>query len=197
MPLGPVKEKNVSGTVSPQVQSTQVKNVDTYNGCNTTDTVDFHIPLVNRFAALYSDNKPDIFLETMSDDVVIGDHCESISPCSGKALCRNATIMSDVFDKTLVKKRVDQDTIVQAKLCHDYIKCQSQMHRPFGAIPLSPLTTYIGFPTENERNTDPLLVHMLVRASGCPNFLDLRIHVQSNLNIPAWRSYLKNIGINN
>ena len=118
----------------------------TYDGINTTDTVDFHIPLVNRFAALYSDDKPDIFVATLSDmDVVIGDHCESTSPCSGKALCRNAIVMADVFDKTSVKKRVDQDNIAQAKSCADYIKCKSQMHRPFGVIPVSPLTTYTGF----------------------------------------------------
>ena len=61
VPLGPVKEKNVSGTVSPQVQTTQVKSVETYDGFNMTDTVDFHIPLVNRFAVLYSDDEPDIF----------------------------------------------------------------------------------------------------------------------------------------
>ena len=132
------------------------------------------------------------FVETMSDDVVFWDHCESTFPCSGKALSRNATVMSDVFDKTLVKMRVDQDTIAQTKSCHDYIKWKSQMHRPFGVIPLSSLRTYTGFPTKNEYNTDPLLGQRLVRSSGCPNFLSLRIPVQSNLSIPAWRSYLKN-----
>ena len=91
----------------------------------------------------------------MSDDVVIGEHCEFTSPCSGKALGKKTTVMSDVFDKTLVKKRVDQDTIAQAKLCPDYIQCKSQIHRPFGVIPLSPLITYTGLPTENEGNTDP------------------------------------------
>ena len=35
-------------------------------------------------------------------------------------------------------------------------------------------------------------MHKLVRASGCPNFWGLQIPVQLDLNIPAWRSYLKN-----
>ena len=136
VPPGPVKEENVSCTVSPQVQTTQVKSAKTHDGIKATNTVDFDIPLFNRFAALYSDDEQDIFVDTMSDiDVEIGDHCESTSPCFGKALCR------DDFDKSLVKKRVAQDTIAQAKLCDDYIKCKSQMHRPFGVIPLSPLTT--------------------------------------------------------
>ena len=59
------------------------------------------------------------------------------------------------------------------------------MHRPFGVIPLFPLTTFTGVPTNNECGTDPLLVHRLVRMSGYANFWGLRIPVHSNLNIPA------------
>ena len=59
------------------------------------------------------------------------------------------------------------------------------MDRPFGVIPLSPLKIYTGLPTNNQNIPDPLLVHHLVCASGCPNFLGFRIPVHSNLNISA------------
>ena len=63
--------------------------------------------------------------------------------------------------------------------------------KSFGVVPLSPLTTDVGVHTNNDRCTDPLLVHQLVHASGCPNFFGLRIPILSNLNIPSWRIYLE------
>ena len=92
----------------------------------------------------------------------------------------------------LLKKKVDQDIIVQTKSCDDYVRRKSQMDKPSGVIPLSPLKIYTGAPTNNQKFTDPLLVHRLVRASGCHNFMGLRIPIHSNLNIPAWRSHLEN-----
>ena len=88
--------------------------------------------------------------------------------------------------------KLDENTIVQVKSCDDYVACKSQMNRPFGVIPLSPLKVYTGLQTNNQKIPDSLLVHRLVQASGCPNFLGLRIPVHSNLNISAWRSHLEN-----
>ena len=59
------------------------------------------------------------------------------------------------------------------------------MEKPFDVVPLFPITTYVGALTNNERLTDSLLMHQLVLAFGCPNFLGLRIPVISNLNIPS------------
>ena len=83
----------------------------------------------------------------------------------------------DVFDKSLIKKRVDVDTIRQARLCNEYITCKSQMDRPFGVVPLSPLTTDVGVHTNND--------------CCCLNFFGLRIPILSNLNMPSWRIYLE------
>ena len=62
---------------------------------------------------------------------------------------------------------------------------------PFGVVPLFPLTTYVGALTNNDRLNDSLLMHQLVIAFGCPNFLGLRIPVISNLNIPSQFSTLR------
>ena len=51
-----------------------------------------------------------MFIDTVSD-VAVKDYFECTSPCSGKALCRDATVMWDAFHKSLVKKRIDQNTI--------------------------------------------------------------------------------------
>ena len=112
------------------------------------------------------------------------------SPCSGTALSKHESNTWDTFDKSLMKKRVDVHTIRQARLCNDYIACKSQMDKPFGVVPLSPLTTYVGVYKFNDRCTNPLLVHQLVRVSGCPNFLGLQIPVSSNLNIPSRWTFL-------
>ena len=97
----------------------------------------------------------------------------------------------NAFDKGLIKKRTNVNIIRQAKLCDDYIACKSQMEKPFGVVPLSPPTTYVGAPTNNDCHTDPLLMHQLVCKYSCPTFLGLQIPVISNLNIPSCRAYLK------
>ena len=98
----------------------------------------------------------------------------------------------DIFDKILLKKKVDQDIIVQAKSFDNYVRCKSQMDKPFGVISLSPLKIYTGARTNNKEFTDPFLAHRLVRASRCPNFMGFRIPIHSNFNIPACRSHLEN-----
>ena len=90
---------------------------------------------------------------------------------------------NDKFDTLLLKKKLDQCTISQAKACKDYRTCKSQMGEPFGVIPLSPLLVYTGKNTNNNQVSDPLSTHKLVRHSGC-------IPVDSKLNIKNWRSYL-------
>ena len=70
--------------------------------------------------------------------------------------------------KFYLKNKVNQDIILQAKSCDDYRRCKSQMDRPFGVIPLSPMKIYTGVPTNNQKIPDPLLIHGLVCTSGCP-----------------------------
>ena len=174
--------------------TTTCVNSNTYNGKTPTDTVDNVIPLVNRFAILQSKDDQEMFIDPYLESDFTDNHIQCTSPCSGKASSSSGDqiVTWDVFDKMLSKKKLDQNTIVQVKSCDDYVACKSQMDRPFGAIPLSPLKIYTGLQTNNQKIPDPLLLHHLVRASGCPNFLGLRIPVPSNLNISAWRSHLEN-----
>ena len=77
-------------------------------------------------------NTPDFESEFSDSDI------QCTPPCPGKASIGNQNVTWDIFDKILLKKKVDQDTIPQAKSCDDYVTCKSQMDRPFGVIPLSP-----------------------------------------------------------
>ena len=193
----PVKEETVHCTSSPQVRATCVSK-DTCNVnrdmCNVnlaTNTIHNDISLYNRFAILQSEDAQENLVDSDLEYESIDRDIRSTFPYSGKASPGDQTTTCDIFDNILLKKKVDQDIIVQAKSCDDYMRCKSQMDRPFGVIPLSPLKIYTGPPTNNKKIPDPLLLHRLVRTSGCPNFMGLRIPVQSNLNIPVWKSHLE------
>ena len=194
MPPGSVKEENIQCTASPQVPVTpaNIRKRHTQEVNSANDTVVNDISLSNRFAILQSEDDQELTTDTDSQYEFLDRDFQCTSPCSGKALPDTENMAWDIFDKMLLKKKVDQDIIVQAKSCDDYVRCKSQMNKPFGVIPLSPLKIYTGAPTNNPKFPDPLLVHRCVRASGCHNFMGLQIPIHSNLNIPAWRSHLEN-----
>ena len=48
----------------------------------------------------------------------------------------------DNFEKLLLKKRIDQGIVQQARSCPEYVACKQQMGNAFGVIPLSPLMLY-------------------------------------------------------
>ena len=104
---------------------------------------------------------------------------------------RDVTDSNDKFHNLLIKKKIDQEIISQAKACKDYQNCKNQMEVPFGVIPLSPLLVYTGPSTTGTRVSNPLIAHKLVRQSGRPNFLGNRIPVDSKLNIKNWRFHLQ------
>ena len=172
--------------------SNQCVNRQTPQSNKATDKVDSNLLLCNRFDILQSYDDQEIFTDTDNLADVSSAHMQCTSPSSGRALPGDDNITWDVFDKVLLKKKVHRDTIAQAKSCDDYLTCKSQMDKPFWVNPLSPLKIYTGAPTRNQNISDPLLVHHLVRASGRPNYLGLRIPLTSNLNISAWRMHLKN-----
>ena len=192
MPPGSVKGENILCTASPQVRVTcpEIRRKNTQDINLATDIVHKDISLCNKFAILQSDDDHKLITDIDSQSEFSDRDFQCTSPCSGKALLDTGNL--DIFDKILLKKKVDQDAIVQTKSCDDYVRCKSQMDKPFGVIPLSSLQIYTGARTNNQKLTDPLLVHRLVRASGCPNFMGLQIPIHSNLDIPAWRSHLKN-----
>ena len=83
---------------------------------------------------------------------------------------------------------------IHSAACSSQDVCQKsrvQLGSKFGCFPLSPILLYNGNPKHHRVIPDVLQAHRLLRASGLPNFLGLRIPLQTQLNIPAWRFYLR------
>ena len=96
----------------------------------------------------------------------------------------------DDFDKLLLKKKVNQNLIHQARSCSEFVACKQQMDNAFGVIPLSPLMLYQGPKTNNIAVSDILALHKIVKNSNCPNYMGTWIPVSSKLNIKNWKYYL-------
>ena len=75
-------------------------------------------------------------------------------------------------------------------LIPEYQKCKAQIGTKFGCIPLTQIYVYKGEPKTWDPVLDVLTAHRLIRDTGIPNFLGLRIPVQTNLNIASWSKHL-------
>ena len=93
----------------------------------------------------------------------------------------------DDFEKLLLKKRVDQKLVQQARSCLECIACKQRMNNAFGVIPLSPLMLYQGPKTNNTATSDILSLHRAVKDSNFPNYMGIRIPVSSKLKIKNWK----------
>ena len=71
-------------------------------------------------------------------------------------------------------------------------KCHQQIGDQFGCFPLNYFITYQGPGIQWDYSPDVLEAHRLIRASGVPNFLGLRIPVKTNLNVSSWKKHLNN-----
>ena len=76
--------------------------------------------------------------------------------------------------------------------CTEFEKCKQQIGLRFGCVPLSPITTYLGPDIQWLKVPSIIEAHTLVKASGKPNFLGMRIPVQNSLKADKWRQYLVN-----
>ena len=94
------------------------------------------------------------------------------------------------FDKLLLKKKVDQTFVQQARSCSEFVACKQQIDNAFGVIPLSPLMLYQGPKTNSTAAYDILALHKIVKSSNCPNYMGIQIPVSSKLNIKNWKYYL-------
>ena len=86
-------------------------------------------------------------------------------------------------DKAVISAPRD---ICSTESCKEFLLCQQQLNTAFGCIPLTAINTYKG-PVKIWNVT-----HNMIKASCLPIFLGLRIPVDTNLNVPAWRKYLCN-----
>ena len=60
----------------------------------------------------------------------------------------------------------------------------------FGCVPLAQIYVYKGQTKVWDLVPDILIAHKVIRDSGLPNFLGLRIPVKTNLNVSSWRKHL-------
>ena len=70
-------------------------------------------------------------------------------------------------------------------------KAQEQIGTAFGCLPLSTIKLFTGDPTYYENIPDIIQIHKLVKQSGVPNFLGLRIPIPTQLKVDRWRYYLR------
>ena len=81
-------------------------------------------------------------------------------------------------------------TIADLSAVLEYQKCKEQIGTKFGCVPLAPIYVYTGPTRHRDSIPDILTAHKLIRQSGLPNFLGLRIPVRTNLNVSSWRHHL-------
>ena len=81
-------------------------------------------------------------------------------------------------------------TVADPFVIPEYQKCKDQIGTKFGCVPLAPIYVYKGPTTYWHAIPDILTAHKLIRQSGLPNFLGLRIPVRTNLNVNSWRHHL-------
>ena len=185
--LAPTKKSNISS------DSPAHKNTDRVNTKAAPDELQTPVALFNRFSPLYevTDLNETCVSDTLNDFDGTFSYLEGDL---GILELNSENVVSgpnhDDFEKLLLKKRVDQKLVQQARSCLEYIACKQQMDNAFGVISLSPLMLYQGPKTNNTATSDILSLHRAVRDSNCPNYMGIRIPVSSKFKIQNWKYYL-------
>ena len=148
-----------------------VKNT-TYRVCQTEE-----IPLNNRFQVL-QDLLVESEVHNAFDSHVPSTHNGTPLSCERNRE-RNGKVM------------VETSTDLSLNTCSEYWQYKEQNGVEFGCIPLSPITLFTGDPTYWEQIPDIITAHKLIRQSGLPNFLGLRIPVYTQLKVETWRHHLR------
>ena len=134
------------------------------------------IPIWNRFKVLESLN---------SDSVEVVEDCANNSlPVTSPGFKRTSGKSRFFGHSVLNKQDVPfHDTEVFTNLCE-------QIGTKLGCIPSNHIALFDGTPTYWEKIPDIIQAHKLIRDSGLPNFLGLRIPVGTRLKVQNWRHYL-------
>ena len=145
------------------------KNISRVNTKVAPDHLQRPVAVYNRFSSLY---EVEDFNETSVHGTLNNIDC-NFSELEGDLgiLQRNSenTVNGgnhDDFDKLLLKKRVDQKLVQQARSCPEYVACKQQMNNAFGVIPLSPLMIFQGPITNNAATSAMLSLHRAVKYSN-------------------------------
>ena len=141
----------------------------------------FEIPLNNRFQMLQdllvdSDAPNTFHSESASTHTRASPTRERTRECNGERNGSTQTAMAS--------------TELSLPTCKEYWQCKEENGVDFGCVPLSPINLFTGDPTYWENIPDTITAHKLIRQSGIPNFLGLRIPVKTQLKIEVWRYHL-------
>ena len=195
MGLNPLAKPFVPAKISTQVQVVLSKGTDMNTPVKQLSTTSnicavAEIPLSNRFQVL-QDMVTDTEATHAFDQCSLASrsnpihHRECSHQCKGK---RNGERNGERNDSGQL---AGAPTNNRAPTCPEYWQCKQQNGVDFGCVPLSSITLFTGDPTYWETIPDIITTHKMIRQSGVPNFLGLRIPVNTQLKVKAWRHHLK------
>ena len=151
-------------------------------GKGHADTSDRVLSVHNKFSPLCPDTPHDV--ESTEDKVVAS--FQNIQTTD--LVCPNYTDTANVTKASTSRYFGHSSCYSSRDIIHT---SREQLGNKFGCFPLSPVLLYNGNPRHRSEILDVSQVHRLIRQSGVPNFLGLRIPVKTQLNIPAWRFHLR------
>ena len=145
----------------------------------------------NRFQILAVPDWPDqnsVDCDAVKDGVVESE-AKKISTNKVVSKHKVPNTIDDKYDLELKFKFKHRQFINAAKDNTTFKKWNMQTDQKFGFVPLSDLK----IPSKNNFKcvtTDTCKQHEIVRSSGSPNFLDVQLLVNTNLNLDKWEKYL-------
>ena len=152
-------------------------------GQGHTDTYGQVLPVHNRFMALCSDFRTQD--TNSSRDKVVHSHQSTQTP---KLACQSNADTANVTKASTSRYFQHSSCYSSHNITNE---SREQLGSKFGCLPLSPILLYNGDPKHRSEVLDVLQAHRLIRESGVPNFWGLRIPVKTQLDIAAWRFYLR------
>ena len=191
MGLNPLAKQFVSAKVNkqPEVVLSRCTDINTPvpKAYTTTDLCPVvGLPLSNRFQAL-QDFVGETEAENTFDQCPLALHS---NPASTNKRSRERNGQRN--GKRNESSQLAGDSInTEAPTCAEYWLCKQQNGVDFGCVPLSPIKLFTGDPTYWETIPDIITAHKMIRHSVLPNFLGLRIPVNTQLKVEAWRHHLK------
>ena len=137
----------------------------------------YPIPTSNRFQLLDNNHEVQVNTTAEVDSQIVDSYvCEQLQTDPG-------------IQQNIVQPDPKR-TVADPCVIPEYQKCKDQIGTKFGCVPLAPIYVYKGPTTYWHAIPDILTAHKLIRQSGLPNFLGLRIPVRTNLNVNSWRHHL-------
>ena len=120
--------------------------------------------------------------KSLNNDNEIPLSCEQSLSCD---------LGDDITHVTKHRKKFIPETVKWEQIhSKDYNRCIYQNKARFGFIPYNDLLLYTGEDVVWGEVPNMIEAHSIIRKSGLPNYLCMRIPVSSQLNIPIWKEHL-------